>query len=300
MTDTSPEISMVPVHAINVLNPRHRNRKVFNELVTSIANLGLKKPITVSRRAGSSVYDLVCGQGRLEAFIALGQKEIPAIVVEVEEEDCFVMSLVENLARRQHTSIELVREIGLLKQRGYTVGEIAQKTDFSPEYIYAICYLLENGEERLINAVERGIMPHTIAMEIAKAKDGEVQDALAEAYENKTIPGNQMLAIRRIIEIRNSSGKGVYGRGSGLSRGRTRVTADLLLRAYRKETDRQKALVKKAALAQGRLLFVINALRRLLQDAHFVTLLRAEGVQSMPAPLAERLGIGGGRDAYAG
>ena len=293
-------VKMIPIDKIHILNPRARGKAKFKEIVANISKVGLKKPITVSRRQGTAVYDLVCGQGRLEAFIALGQKEIPAIVVDAEEDDCFIMSLVENLARRQHSSIELVREIGLLKQRGYAVAAIAEKTDFSPEYIYAICYLLENGEERLINAVERGIMPHTIAMEIAKAKDGDVQDALAEAYENKSIPGNQMLAIRRIIEIRNSSGKGVHGRGSGLSRGRTRVTADLLLRAYRKETDRQKALVKKAALAQGRLVFVVNAMRRLLQDAHFVTLLRAEGVQSMPAPLAERLGTIGGRDAHAG
>jgi len=293
MTDTPPEICMVPVHSINVLNPRARNRKVFNELVTSIAHLGLKKPITVSRRAGSNVHDLVCGQGRLEAFIALGQKEIPAVVVDAEEEDCFVMSLVENLARRNHTSIELMSEIGALKQRGYSTAEIAAKTDFSTEYIYAICYMLENGEERLLNGVERGIIPHSVAMEIAKAKEGDVQAALAEAYENKALPGKQLLAIRRIIEIRNTSGKGMRsGKGSGT---RTRATADLLVRALRKETDRQKVLLKKATLAQSRLLFIVNALRRLLTDDHFVTLLRAEAIQSMPLSLAERLGMAGGR-----
>ena len=118
MTEPVPEIVMVPVHSVNVLNPRSRNRKVFNELVTSISHLGLKRPITVSRRAGTAVFDLVCGQGRLEAFIALGQKEIPAVILDVEEEDCFVMSLVENLARRQHSPLELVEEIGALKKRG--------------------------------------------------------------------------------------------------------------------------------------------------------------------------------------
>ena len=296
MSEPIPDISMIPVHAINVLNPRARNRKVFNELVTSIAHLGLKKPITVSRRAGTAIFDLVCGQGRLEAFIALGQKEIPAIVVEVDEEDCFVMSLVENLARRQHTTLELVSEIGALKQRGYSIQEIAAKTDFSPEYIYAICYLLETGEERLINGVDRGIIPISIAMEIVKAKDGDVQTALAEAYEKKTIPGNQLMAIRRIIEIRNTSGKSMRGgRGGMAGRPRSRATADLLVRAYRKETDRQKALVKKATLAQSRLLFIVNALRRLLSDEHFATLLRAEAIQSMPLPLAERLGMTGAR-----
>src|ERR1700732_3219973 len=118
MTATT-EVQMVPVDGITVLNPRARNRRVFHELITSIAHLGLKKPITVSRRGTEPEYDLVCGQGRLEAFIALGQSEIPAIVIEASQEDCYVMSLVENLARRHPGSLELMREIGALKDRGY-------------------------------------------------------------------------------------------------------------------------------------------------------------------------------------
>jgi ParB family transcriptional regulator, chromosome partitioning protein len=175
------EITMVPIDKITVVNPRMRNKRVFDELVTSIAHLGLKKPITVSRRNRNSGYDLVCGQGRLEAFRLLDQHEIPAIVIEAPEEDCYLMSLVENLARRNNTSLELMREVGALKERGYSYNEIAAKIDFSSEYVYAICYLLEHGEDRLIKAVERGVMPPSIAMEIARAKDGDVQQALAEA-----------------------------------------------------------------------------------------------------------------------
>lgn len=290
MTEKAQDIQMVPIHAITVLNPRVRNKRVFTELVTSIEHLGLKKPITVSQREDGAGYDLVCGQGRLEAFIALGQTEIPAVVIQASREDCFVMSLVENLARRNHTPLELIREIGALKERGYNNAEIAAKTDFSTEYVYAICYLLEHGEKRLLAAIERGVMPHSIAMEIAHAKDAEVQRALAEAYEQKTIPGNQVLAIRRIIEERRRTGKDVHGVESVRSRRTKPVTADALVRAYRKETERQKLLVKKATLAQSRLLFVVNALRRLLDDAHFVTLLRAEAMHTLPRPLAERMG----------
>lgn len=291
MITPPPEIRMVPVDAITVINPRLRNKRIFQELVTSIAHLGLKKPITVSQRPGRSRYDLVCGQGRLEAFIALGQPLIPAIVVDAAEEDCFVMSLVENLARRQHTPLELVRAIGALRERGYSHSEIAAKVDFSAEYVYAICFLLENGEEKLINAVERGVIPHTIAMEIARAKEGEVQQALAQAYEEKAIPGNQVLAIRQIIEQRNTSGKGMHSRGLR-DRKRTPVTSEALIRAYQKETERQKLLVKRASLARSRLMFASNALRRLLEDDHFVALMRAEGIQSVPRALAERMEAG--------
>jgi ParB family chromosome partitioning protein len=284
---------MIPIKDITVLNPRARNKKIFSELVTSIAHLGLKKPITVSAHKDGAGYDLVCGQGRLEAFVSLGQEEIPAVVIEASVEDCFVMSLVENLARRQHSSLDFVREIGALRERGYSMSEIATKTDFSEEYVYALCYLLDHGEERLLAGVERGIIPPSIAMEIARAKDTDVQKALAEAYEHKTIPGNQIIAIRRIVEQRNLTGKTVHSVAIGKQTAKRKVTATALVRAYRKETERQKLLVKKATLAQSRLLFVVNALRHLLADDHFVTLLRAESMGTMPRPLAERLGAGG-------
>lgn len=289
MSDPVPEIRLVPVDLITVLNPRVRNKRIFQELVDSIAHLGLKKPITVSQRAGKTRYDLVCGQGRLEAFIALGQSEIPAIIVDASEEDCYVMSLVENLARRQHSPLELVHAIGVLAARGYSHSEIAAKVDFSYEYVAAICVLLDNGEEKLISAVERGVIPHTIAMEIARAKEGEVQQALAQAYEEKTIPGNQVLAIRQIIEQRNTSGKQTSKRGQRPWRSRP-VTSESLIRSYQRETERQKLLIKRASLARSRLLFVTNAMRRLLADEHFVTLLRAEGLNSIPQALAERIG----------
>jgi len=288
MTDQSaPEIASVPISAIRVINPRSRNKRIFGELVTSIAHLGLKKPITVSRRNGHG-FDLVCGQGRLEAFIALGQKEIPAIVIETSEEECFVMSLVENLARRHHSPLELISEIGHLKKRGYSDTQIGAKIDFSREYVYAICYLLEHGEERLLTAVEKGIIPHTIAIEIAKAKDGDVQQALAEAYEANAIPGKQVLSIRKIIEQRNLLGKTKPLTGPRPASKRP-VTSGALVRAFRKEADRQKLMVKKAGLAQGRLLFIVNAIRMLLLEPQFMKLLRAEQLHTLPRPLAERI-----------
>jgi ParB family transcriptional regulator, chromosome partitioning protein len=288
MTEPQAEIRSVPIHLITVLNPRVRNKRTFQELVNSIARLGLKKPITVSQRPGKTDYDLVCGQGRLEAFIALGQKEIPAVMIEASEEDCYIMSLVENLARRQHGPLELVHAIGALSERGYSHQQIAAKVDYSIEYVSAICLLLKNGEGKLIAAVERGIMPPSIAMEIARARDGEVQKALAKAYEEKIIPGNQVLAIRKIIEQRNASGKDQNTKYSGPNKSRV-PTSEGLIRAYQREANRRKLLVKRASLARGRLLFVTTAMRRLLGDDQFVLLLRRAGLATVPRPLAERI-----------
>src|SRR6202035_4608258 len=162
-------IRTIPIDQIRFLNPRFRNRRNFQEIVQSIAKVGLKRPITVSPRktdTDTASYDLVCGQGRIEAFIQLGQTKIPAIVIEAEESDCLVMSLVENCARRQHRAIDLLQDIGTLRGRGYDDDEIAAKIGVSSDYIRMIGTLLEKGEERLIAAVEAGILPLNMAIEI--------------------------------------------------------------------------------------------------------------------------------------
>ena len=147
------KVRMISIDHIKVLNPRGRGKKKFSQIVGNISRLGLKKPITVTHVKGSNGdarYELVCGQGRLEAYVELGQTEIPAIIVEAPKEDLLLMGLAENLARRKHSTVELVREIGLLKDRGYSHSEIARKIDLHASYVKAIIQLLAKGEERLL------------------------------------------------------------------------------------------------------------------------------------------------------
>lgn len=287
MTQNVPDIVMVSVGSIEILNPRARNRRIFEELVGSISKVGLKKPITVT--ATEDGYALVCGQGRLEAFIELKQTLIPAIVIDVSREEAYVLSLVENMARRNHSPLELIREVGALRDRGYTLQQVGDKIGFSHEYVSIICTMLDRGEERLLNAVERGIIPHCVAYEIAMAPDVEVQRALADAYEKGMIATSQIVAIRRLVDERAQIGKAMKSVArphKGL-----KPTAASLVRTYQKEVERQKQLVRKASLTQSRLVFVVNALKRLLAEEHFVTLLRAEAMETLPLPLAERIGI---------
>ena len=44
-------------------------------------------------------------------------------------------------------------------------------------------------------------------------------------------------------------------------------------------------------LTEHRLLFVVSALRSLFRDENFITLLRAEGLESLPAYLAEKIPV---------
>lgn len=291
----STELQMISVDRIEVLNPRERNGRIFDEIVGNIKNIGLKKPITVTPRPGpdgGEHYLLICGEGRLKAFTALGEKTIPAMVVKVSDEDAFIMSLTENIARRQCRPLELLAGIDQLRNQGYDKKTIAQKTGLSVDYVQGILYLLKNGEERLLVAVESGRIPLNAALTIAGAgnDDKAVQAALQDAYESGKLRGNQLIQARRVIERRRSLGRSV---ARGMPRKTADVTSSSLIRTYQNEVERQKLMVKKAEFSQQRLLFVIEALRQLLSNDNFTNLLRAEGLDTLPTYLAERVWAGG-------
>jgi ParB family transcriptional regulator, chromosome partitioning protein len=288
MNEEPQNVQIIPVDRIVVVNPRARNKKHFKEIVSNIGEVGLKRPITVTRRQESdgTWFDLVCGQGRLEAYQALGQQEIPAFVVEANPEDCLVMSLVENLARRQHRAIDLLHDIEGLKQRGYSDIIIASKTGLTIEYVKGIIRLLENGEHRLLRAVEAGHIPVSVAVDIAGATDEETQIVLQQAYEKRLLRGQKLIAARRLVEQRRRRGKGLGIQGK---RRDQPLSSNALVRAYRENVDRKKLLIRKSEATRNRLVFFTEAIRKLLADENFLTLLRAEGLETLPRNLATRM-----------
>ena len=300
MTDTPENVSLVPIARIEVLNSRDRNMKVFEEIVESIQLIGLKKPITVAERAGEDgqpKYVLVCGEGRLNAFRILGETHIPALVVDVSDEDAFIMSLAENIARRGYRPLEILADIELLRERGYTADVIIQKTGLSPKYVRDIVFLLEQGEERLIEGVQRGSIPLTTALEIARASANDPQNAngeggesnlgdlLQEAYENGQLKGRQIIEAKRLIEKRKELGPS----SPNAAQIKPPTSSYSLVRTYQKEVERQRKMVLKAEHAHQRLLLVVQGLKKLFADENFVTLLRAEGLDTLPKYLAERI-----------
>ncbi|MGE3757949.1 MAG: ParB/RepB/Spo0J family partition protein, partial [Pseudobdellovibrionaceae bacterium] len=279
----------------DVLNPRERNGKIFEEVIGNIKAIGLKKPITVTPRRGADNIDrflLVCGEGRLKAFKSLGEQKIPAIVIDVSDDDAFIMSLAENIARVKRRPLEILAGIEQLREKGYSPKDIAEKTGLAPSYIQGILTLLQQGEERLLIAVERGRIPIAAALTIVRAGDDDkaIQTALQDAYESGKLRGRSLHDTRKIIERRKTHGRGM---GRSLPREKTNVSTSSLVRTYQREVARQKLMVKKAEFAQQRLVFIAGALRQLYADENFGNLLRAERLDTLPKYLAERVWEGG-------
>jgi len=286
--DTPESVTLVPIDRVEVLNSRDRNMKVFEEIVENIRSIGLKKPITVTEREGAdgeTAFLLVCGEGRLNAFRLLGETHIPALVVNVSDEDAFIMSLAENIARRGHRPLEILADIELLLAREYTIDDIIHRTGLSQKYVRDIVFLLEKGEERLIEAVQNNTIPLTAALEIARAKndDGDLGDMLEEAYKSGQLKGHQLTDAKRLMEKRRDKGP------KSSARPKLPNSAHSLVKIYQKEVARQHKMVLKAEHAHQQLLLVVQGLKSLFGDENFVTLLRAEGLDTLPKYLADRI-----------
>lgn len=274
-------VALIPIEHINILNPRVRNQIIAEEIRQNIRTVGLKRPITVTPRKdvkNGKKYDLVCGQGRLEAFIAAGETEIPAIIRDVSEEDAHIMSLVENIARRNSSALELLQSIKYLKSQGYEDEAIAAKTNLGKDYIRGIIRLLEHGEEYLVNAVERGRIPLYQAMNIATTDDASLQKALTEAYESGELSGKKLVAVQKIISRRKHYGKEL----SAPRRDASKISAEDLIAAYEKGAKEKKRLLAQANYIRSVLDYTSNVLRQLLNDVHFTNQLKAVGLHEIP------------------
>ena len=290
MNDSAPVVQMIPVDQINILNPRSRNKVIFQSIISNISGLGLKKPITVARRAeptDGKAYDLVCGQGRLEAFIALEQTEIPAIVIDAAKEECFLMSLVENIARRNHSPLELLREISKLKARGYKTRQIAKKIDLDRKlrgWNLATCWRMARNACFVLS--RRAAYRCLSQCRSRTPMKPEYNKRFATHTKAMPLRGRKLQTVRRIIDLRKAKGKRLTRAHTRRMIGHCQPKHWSELTA-RRQTDRSCSS-RRPNLTENRLLFVVSALRKLFGDENFVTLLRAEGLDRLPAYLAGR------------
>ncbi|MBP6892911.1 MAG: ParB N-terminal domain-containing protein [Pseudacidovorax sp.] len=288
MKTPTNKVHMIAIADITVANPRARNPRIHKTITDSIEQVGLKRPITVRRMPegkGPTPFALICGQGRLESCVMLGQTEIPAIIVDVDEETAHLMSIVENVARRSPRSVETLEHVRALKQRGYSDSEVATKLGCTASWVNCVSHLLEHGERRLLAATEAGDMPLHLAVSISRSSDAEVQQLLIDAYESGELKGRKVTVVRKIIARRARHGKWINAGGRGPAR--AQMTPDELAKLYSRDVEIHRRIQKKAEFTQRSLLLAQQIFKELFSDLRFCAVLRDEGLVTVPKPLAD-------------
>lgn len=128
--DDLKNITYVKIENIrpNPYQPRKQFNKIsLEELCESIKQYGVIQPINV-RKISANMYELVAGERRLRAATMAGLKEIPAIVVDINDNDSAVMALIENLQREDLSYMEEAEGYNnLINEHGFTQEELAAK-----------------------------------------------------------------------------------------------------------------------------------------------------------------------------
>ncbi len=102
--------NIINIDVNKIIPNKNQPRKIFDdkaleELSQSIKNYGIIQPITV-RKIYDDIYEIVAGERRYKAVRLLNMETIPAVVIEVKEEESAAMALIENLQREDLDFIE--------------------------------------------------------------------------------------------------------------------------------------------------------------------------------------------------
>ena len=131
-------------------NP-YQPRKVFDdtalqELSQSIKQHGVFTPILVKKSIQG--YDLIAGERRLRASKLAGMSDIPAIIVDLNDQEMMEIALLENIQRENLNGIEEAKAYEQLIQRlNYTQEQLANRVGKSREHITNTLRLLKLPED---------------------------------------------------------------------------------------------------------------------------------------------------------
>jgi ParB family chromosome partitioning protein len=191
------------------------------------------------------------------------------------------------MARRLPPPLALMNEIERLKTQGYTNVEIGKKLDILDPVVGGYIALKNAGEERLLDAAINERIPLGVAMDIAKADSPEMQRELLKLYETKQLNQVSIRTVKRLIDQRRFIGK---NRDANTGK-KKRTSAESLINAFKRESQRQRLMVKKARLCEAKLIIIVTAFSKLLADENFITLLRAESLAEMPKYVYDKLAM---------
>lgn len=111
----------------NPNQPRQKfDEEALMELVASIKEKGILTPVTVQEKSGK--YILIAGERRLRAAKLADLSEIPAYIIEVEDDaEMMEMALIENIQRENLNSIEEAEAYAILNSKyGISQEEVAK------------------------------------------------------------------------------------------------------------------------------------------------------------------------------
>ena len=185
----TPVGKMIPLSAIEPDPGQPRSSMGdLDDLVLSIRGKGVLEPILVRPRPGEEdeptgvLYRIISGERRYRAAQEAGLYEVPAIEMEVTDQEALEIALIENLQRKDLTPFEEAEGYRMLSEaHQYTHEEIAESVGKSRTVITESLSLLQMPPRVRDTVQALGITSKSLLLEVLKAgSEGEMIDLLEE------------------------------------------------------------------------------------------------------------------------
>lgn len=206
------EIRDIPLDDLVIGKGQVRTANVgaeIDELAESIAKQGLLQPIVVCQADKNSKYEILTGQRRFLAHKQLGKETITAVILDekVSEANAKIISITENLVRRQLTGKELIDGITFLYHHYGSISSIVEETGISYEKVRAYVKFprLNQKLKDLVQDNQVDIKVALKAQDAATDDEGKVDDKVAKqlALEMEEMSGAQRKNV--VNEIQNNN-----------------------------------------------------------------------------------------------
>ncbi len=190
----------------DIVPNRFQPRQIFgekelNELAASIKEHGIIQPL-ILRPLGNK-YEIIAGERRHKAASIAGLSEVPAIIVEKDDNESAELAIVENIQRKDLTPIEEAKSYKKLLSRGLIQEEIAQKLGIAQSTVANKLRLL-NLTEEVQDALLNNRISERHARGLLRIENPDEQIKLLNKIINEKLTVKQTEEeINKILKIEN-------------------------------------------------------------------------------------------------
>jgi ParB family chromosome partitioning protein len=205
--ERSRDMAMIPVAKID--RDLDQPRQEFDEeelarLAESLRIRGQLQPIRVRWDEGRGVYMILAGERRWRAARIAGLDKLACVIHEgaLAEDEKLAMQLVENALRTDLKPVEQARAYRrLMDAKGYSTRDLAAELHIAQTSVVRALALLDLPTEVQVR-VEGGELAATVAAELARLPDSNLQAEVAEAVVAEGLTRTEVTELVQAVKAR--------------------------------------------------------------------------------------------------
>ena len=184
------EKEIVEVALDDIIPNRFQPRLSFdenglNELAESIRQHGIIQPLVLRKVADK--YEIIAGERRYKAAYIAGLTKVPAVIINLNDNESAEVAIVENIQRRNLSPIEEAKSYKKLLDRGYlTQDQLAGRMGKTQATISNKLRLL-NLDEKVQDALLNNKISERHARSLLRVEDKEEQRKLLDEIINNRL-----------------------------------------------------------------------------------------------------------------